>query len=82
MMPAPPDREALAERALQGELRGLSLSAYWDILGAARLEKVVARSDRYRIAFALQLAKRDPQEFLRRAPPCSKTRPMNPRAPP
>ena len=49
-------------------MRELSLSAYWDVLGAARLEKVVARSDRYRIAFALQLAQRDPQEFLRRVP--------------
>ena len=67
-LPPAPDREALADRALQGELSSLNLSAYWDILGAARLEKLVARSDRYRIAFALQLAQRDPQEFLRRAP--------------
>ena len=66
--PAPPDRETLANQALEGDTRYLNLSEYWDILGVARLQALVARSDRFTISFALELAERDPQEFLRRAP--------------
>ena len=68
--PPAPDRKALAEQALQGQLQWWNIEGYWDALGSARMMQLALRdgdADRARET-ARQLARRDPAEFARRAP--------------
>ena len=68
--PPAPDREALAEQALQGQLQWWNVEGYWDALGSARMMQLATRdggNDRAS-EMARQLARRDPAEFARRAP--------------
>ncbi len=68
------DREALAERALEGQIEWWNAQDYWDVLGTARVIALLERaSDKESrgygaYQFATQLAERDAAEFLRNAP--------------
>ena len=69
--PPAPDREALANQALQGPLGYFDVTSYWDALGATRTGAIAARGGEKGDAtlnYALELSRRDPAEFARRAP--------------
>lgn len=71
--PPAPDREALANQALEGKLEWWNMEGYWDALGTARVAELATRADGEqqqwnRQQFAATLFKRGPQEFARRAP--------------
>ena len=83
--PATPDREKLADVALQGALQWWNIGGYWDALGTARVAELAARDGDARggmnaLSFANELAKRDPAEFLKRAPALLETLKDEPRA--